>query len=137
MHSIARLLLLSLLLLVGCGGSDRTLYHVEGTVTFDGQPVPAGTIIFEPDAAAGNDGTQGYAEIKNGRFSTSQSEKGITGGAYQVRVSGFQPPAGDGPAKILFKDFRQPMQLPESDSQQDISVPAEAGDSGGIAPEIT
>ena len=125
-----------LLLVAGCGGSDRTLYHVQGTVTFDGQPVPAGTIFFEPDAKAGNDGTQGFAEIKNGRYDTAESLKGVTGGAYQVRVNGFQPPAGGAPPKILFKDFRQSMQLPKGDSVQEVVVPLDAA-SGEFAPEIT
>ena len=128
---------LLLSLVAGCGGSDRTLYHVEGTVTFDGQPVPAGIIFFEPDAAAGNDGTQGYAEIKGGRYDTSLSEKGVTGGAYQARVRGYVPPTGGAPAKILFKDFRQPVQLPQADTQQDIAVPPEAAAEDDTAPEIT
>lgn len=124
-------------LTVGCGGNDRTLYHVHGTITFDGQPVPAGAIFFEPDAAGGNDGTQGYAEIKNGRYDTSDSEKGITGGAYHARIRGFVPPGGDAPAKVLFKDYRHSLQLPQDDSQQDISVPPEAATGEETAGEIT
>ena len=110
----------------GCGGSNRTLYDVSGTVTFDGQPVPAGSIIFEPDVAAGNDGTQGHAEIKDGQFDTAISQKGVTGGAYQARVRGYIPPQGDAPARVLFKDFRQELNLPAADSQQNINVPADA-----------
>ncbi len=120
----------------GCGGSDRQLYHVSGTVSFNGQPVPAGSIFFEPDVAAGNDGTQGFSEIKNGRFDTSDSEKGITGGAYQVRIRGFTPPAGGEPAKVLFKDYRQSIQLPTANSQQTITVPPEAA-AGAELPEPT
>ena len=113
--------------IVGCRGSDRELYHVSGTVNFKGQPVPAGVIFFEPDASVGNDGTQGYAEILDGRFNTADTGKGITGGAYQVRVRGFIPPAGGAPGRLLFKDYRQTLELPAADSQQTIEVPPDAG----------
>jgi hypothetical protein len=34
--------------LIGCGPSGSEKYTVTGTVTFDGQPVPDGHIIFAP-----------------------------------------------------------------------------------------
>jgi hypothetical protein len=38
--------ILSLLLLVGCGGSDEA--RVSGIVKLDGQPVGPGSLVFEP-----------------------------------------------------------------------------------------
>jgi hypothetical protein len=45
-----RLLTLGLagLLLAGCGPAGPPTYEVSGTVTWNGQPLPAGDIIFQP-----------------------------------------------------------------------------------------
>lgn len=120
---------------VGCG--EREIYHVSGTATFDGETVPAGYVIFYPDIAAGNDGTQGYAEIKNGTFDTAQSDKGITGGAYVARLRGFVPAQGDAPARMLFREYKQSVQLPTADSRQEISVPASARAKSPALPDPT
>ena len=47
-------LVAALLLAAGCGEAGPARYHVSGKVTFNGQPVPAGQIVFEPDPTAGN-----------------------------------------------------------------------------------
>src|SRR5204862_378695 len=62
---------------VGCGESR---VEVSGEVTFDGKPVPAGRIYFNPDFTKGNDGPQGYADIKDGKFDTRNKGKGACGG---------------------------------------------------------
>ena len=112
--------------MAGCGGSQRELYHVSGTVTLDGEPVPAGFVSLVPDISAGNDGTQGYAEISSGEFDTSITGKGVTGGAYVLHVRGFVPPEGSTPGRMLFREYEQLLQLPAADSRQDIAVPASA-----------
>ena len=59
------------MLLTGCGGGPR-LGKVSGRVTFNGKPVPTGTIMFYPDAgpaavgAIGPDGTYTLTTIKPG-----------------------------------------------------------------------
>src|SRR5205807_6772258 len=70
----------------GCGGSRGV--EVSGEVTFDGKPVPAGRIYFNPDVTKGNDGPQGYAEIHDGKFDTSKGGKGACGGPTVVVISG-------------------------------------------------
>lgn len=58
---------LFLLILPGCGSSDGpATYPVSGTVTFNGQPIPSGEIIFESV-----DGQTGSAagSIERGQFS--------------------------------------------------------------------
>lgn len=94
-RSLSRLascgVLISLCVLTGCGQTDSKLVHVSGTVTVAGKPIPAGMVIFEPDPAKGNRGQQGHAEIKNGRFDTRSSGKGVVPGAQVVRITG-----GDG-----------------------------------------
>lgn len=58
---------LFLLILSGCGSSDGpATYPVSGTVTFDGQPVPSGQIIFE--SADGQTGSAA-GKIEQGKFS--------------------------------------------------------------------
>ena len=54
-------------LLVGCGDGGLKRYRVSGDVSFQGKPVPAGSIIFTPDTAKGNAGPQGTANIIDGR----------------------------------------------------------------------
>ena len=64
---------IAVVFLCSCGPSDPLLYTISGTVSFDGQPVEKGTIVFEPvDSVPGN-GAGG--EIHNGVF-TLQSRQG-------------------------------------------------------------
>ncbi len=63
-------LLVPTLLLVGCAPSGPPMYTVTGTVTFDGQPVAAGDILFRD--ATGQ--TRSYAgKIVNGEYSFESS----------------------------------------------------------------
>jgi len=68
-------------LLAGCGSSDVDRYKVSGTVTYKGEPVKAGQVIFESDPAEENTGPQSYARIKNGVFQTRS-----IGGPVIVRI---------------------------------------------------
>lgn len=93
--------LVSFCTLVGCsGGNDANLVHVSGTVTFNGKPLPLGMIVFEPDPVKGNRGQQGHADIKDGKFDTRQSGKGVAVGAQVVRITG-----GDGVNPEPFTPF--------------------------------
>jgi hypothetical protein len=49
----------------GCGQSGPRTYEGSGTVTFDGQPLPEGDILFH---AAGNDVASDAGKIQNGQF---------------------------------------------------------------------
>jgi hypothetical protein len=88
--SAAALLLAAMAVLSGCS-SDEELYDVSGTITFEGNPIPKGLIYFDPDPAKGTPGSQGFANIENGKFDTSITGKGkgIRGGTYLIRISGF------------------------------------------------
>ena len=118
--------------LAGCN-SERKQYHVSGKVKFDNGAVPAGAVFFDPDISKGNDGTQGYAEIRDGSFDTSKTGRGITGGAYIVRVRGYIPASGNTPPKMLFKEYRQSIELPTASSQQEIAVPKAAAGGQGVS----
>lgn len=57
----------SLLCVTGCGGSSDapTTVKVEGTVTFDGEPLSEGSIVFDPADGKGGSSAGG---IENGKF---------------------------------------------------------------------
>jgi len=114
-------------LLSGCGG-EKT-YHVSGTVSFLGKPVPAGQIVFEPDATAGNSGAAGYATIKDGRYDTRILDgAGTAGGPHRVLIVGFDGiPRGEIlNGRSLFTDYSATVDLPKDDATQDFEVPRSA-----------
>lgn len=76
---------------VGCGPKDtRIRNRVSGSITYGGQPVVAGEILFLPDDSKQNRGPQGLANIKDGRFDTKGSRApGVDGGAMFVEVTGY------------------------------------------------
>ncbi len=85
----ARLSVLSLIALAGCGNDGPVKYTVKGQIQMpDGKPVPAGEISFEPDAATGNTGPGSMAQIKDGKYSLPR-DQGIVGGSYSVTISPF------------------------------------------------
>jgi hypothetical protein len=102
-------------------------YLLRGKVTFEGKPVPAGFITFSPSADRGNQGPGGGAPIVNGSYATPR-DKGIVGGAYDVRIVGY-----DGKATVmegeelkdgspLFRPFETTVDLPKEDSVKDFEV---------------
>jgi hypothetical protein len=114
----------ALLALAGCRAGDK-LYDVSGTVTYAGQPIPKGLIFFDPDASKGMAGTQGFANIEGGKFDTANRGKGIRGGAYVIRVSGFDgKEANEAPfGRPLFPEYQEKRDLPKANSTLDLDVP--------------
>ncbi|MCA9249083.1 MAG: hypothetical protein KDA42_18300 [Planctomycetales bacterium] len=121
-------LLVALLLspLFGCGGADGpTRFRVEGAITYNGQPVPAGRVDFEPDKSKNNRGPVGYAKIEAGRYETLPG-KGAISGPQRVKVRGFngvanaEMPDGD----VLFRPYETEVDLPAHDHSWDIDVPS-------------
>lgn len=112
--------------LCGCGGSIP-IYEVSGTVTYQGKPLPAGVIYFDPDVTQKNDGPQGYAIIRDGQYNTdADGGMGVVGGAYLVRIEGFDgKPGNELPlGKPIFTDYQKAVDLPKANSTQDFDVPA-------------
>ncbi len=116
---------LALLALVGCRDDGPPRYQIHGRVTYEGRPVPAGRVIFEPDAAAGRKGPAGYADIANGSYRTL-SGKGVVGGPHQIRaicLSG----AAEGElaeGRMLCPEYRTTIDLPLKSTKIDIDIPA-------------
>ena len=103
------------LMLAGCDGDSRK--ELSGTVTYDGKPLPAGVISFEPDATKGNDGPAGTAIVKDGQFRTAPG-KGVLGGAYRVRIQG-----GDGVNAGELNPHGRPLPPPTGEYRMDIDLP--------------
>jgi len=111
----------------GCGGGGPTRYELSGKVTFEGKSIPHGRIVFEPDASKKNAGPQGFANIKDGQFDTSDGGQGHIGGAHLIRVEGFDAVPGAGaPPKPLFNAYQSSADLPQEKSTKDIDVPKSA-----------
>jgi hypothetical protein len=116
------------LAVVGCNNGPKRV-DVSGDVTFDGKPLPAGRIFFNPDFTKGNDGPQGYAEIKNGKYNTRTNGKGACGGATVVKIEGYQAGAGDKPGFVgpkLFNEYETKLDLPLETCNRNFDVPASA-----------
>jgi hypothetical protein len=112
----------------GCSDNSGRV-HLSGKVTWNGEPVPAGMIIINPDVSQGNIGPQGMAEIRNGTYDTSTGKgRSVTPGAITVSVHGFDGlnPTEEQPnGNRMFMPFELSTTTPESSGPLDIEVPAD------------
>ena len=115
-------LLAGTILALGCSQDEGPKrFHLTGTVTFDGKPIPQGMIVFTPDLSKNNDGPQGVANIKDGRYDTQAAGgQDITGGPMAVSVTGLSADS----RPLCQYDFS--IELPLEKSTKDIAVPASA-----------
>jgi len=116
---------LLLAMVVSCGKAGVPRYELSGTVTYQGKPVPAGSIRFEPVGTTLNNSTIGDADIKDGKYSTLL-DRGIIGGRQRVFVYGFNgiPEPGSGPeGAAIFGSHIVEIDLPDEASKLDIQVP--------------
>jgi len=118
----------SALLVAGCGDRGPVNYRVSGAVTYNGQPVPAGEVVFQPDASLGNKGPGSVVLIKDGRYETDDG-KGVVGGPYIVRIAGFDGvPVGDSSVGTgLFPPYQTNVEFPKESTTKDFDVPVQAG----------
>lgn len=115
-----------LLVLAGCSKGDGR-DSLSGNVTFDGQPLPYGEVIFRP-----SQGPEGSATIRDGKFSTDDGGQGITKGPNTLIVTGYaaEPESQADETKSseaaapLFSGYQQQADL--SSETFDIIVPREA-----------
>jgi hypothetical protein len=115
------------LLILGCGGNEGPpRYEVSGSVTYDGQPVPAGEVTFEPDASQGNQGPGSIAQIKDGQYRTERNS-GVVGGPYIVRIVGFDGrPAGESliGTPLFDEPHETTVEFPKQNTTHDFHIPA-------------
>lgn len=124
----AAILVSSAVLLCGCGSQSDPRFDVSGSATFAGNPIPSGSILFEPDAAKGNHGPAGFATIKDGKYDTAVDGKGTIGGPHIVKLlaSNVGSNVRGAMAASLFSDYHTPVDLPKETSTQNFDVPASA-----------
>jgi hypothetical protein len=113
------------LVLCGCGGTKPPpVYHLSGTVTFNGQPVPVGTINFDP--APGSSVIPGYAVIQQGKYDTRTGGVGHGGGKIIIRINGFDGIAQEGEMSQgtpLFPETTTTSELPAKDDTRNFELP--------------
>jgi hypothetical protein len=83
-------------LLAGCSSAREEFLPVEGMIRVQGQPLPAGTVVFHPDAASGNTSKQEpratINEREPGKYRlTTDGHDGAPPGHYQVTVFALAP----------------------------------------------
>lgn len=110
--------LLATLNLTGCGGTSDGPAAATGKVSYRGQPLPHGTIVFTPDAVRGGTGLPVRAEIQpDGSYRLKTADAaGMPPGWYRVTVAAVDtasPAPGmpfAGPRSLLPVKYRDPEQ---------------------------
>lgn len=125
---IPHLLLAALisLTLIGCGKDSPDRYEVDGQVTYNGAPVPYGSIIFEPDDSQGNSGPGTRGTIEKGSYKLSVAE-GVISGPLRVRISGYDgiAPKGGGlnvHGKELFPQYATTVDQPTDTATHNFDI---------------
>jgi hypothetical protein len=118
-----------LLVICGCSSSDKRV-NVSGNVTWKGQPVPAGFIVFDPDVKNGNIGPQGMAPIQNGKYDTrSSGGRPITPGEVRATIQGFDGQVVNQDhkkGKRIFMPIEVVATVPQTSGTLDLKVPDSA-----------
>lgn len=104
----------------GCNPGPK-VYHVSGTVTYEGKPVPRGTVKFVPDTTKGNSGPAAVADIVDGKFDTATKGTGTVGGPHKIVITGFDgnaKPESELPlGKLMFSDYTTEADLPKENGK--------------------
>lgn len=94
--------------IAGCLEDKMSRYLFDGTVTYNGEPVPAGVLIMTPNESKGNVGPQIYLEITDGKFNSKIRENGPVSGPHRITISGlhdFQKIPGPDGIELIGKDI--------------------------------
>lgn len=128
---MSRLIVLFFLIgLLGCGPGKPALTEISGTITFKGEPIPAGDISFTPDVSISNGELRMYM-VKDGKFNSEETpESGLLPGKYKVRVNGYDgvqiPNFYSG--KQIFNAVEMEMDIaPGEKVAKDVVIPESAG----------
>jgi hypothetical protein len=128
---------LGLGLVIGCSSKPKPA-QLSGTVTFKGEPVPAGYIAFTPDSGNGGRGSIKVLQIKDGAYDSSKEppDQALTPGPYLLRIAGFdgKPVPLWGQGKQIFNPVDDTVVVPDGVSTKDFTVPDSAGQNVKILP---
>lgn len=114
----------------GCS-NQPALTEVSGTVTFKGQPIPAGDVSFTPDATVSGGQLRMYF-VKEGKFNSADTPgQGLSPGKYKVRINGYDgkqiPMYFSG--KQIFNAYELEMQISDGGNlTKDFVVPDALGE---------
>ena len=127
---LASAIVIMLAAVMGCSPAapDPETDSVHGRVTFKGQPLESGTIIFSFDPATGFTGADGWAPISSGDYDTRIGGYRTRGGKLVARIEGRgmpTPQAAQGP--LLFSHYDVSVDVPKGRFELNIDVPAAAG----------
>ena len=75
------------LTMAGCGATGPGMAQVTGKVTYQGKPVPKGTVSFVPTAPGGRNATGQIDESGNYRLQTENPGDGALTGDYSVSIA--------------------------------------------------
>src|SRR5262245_25830295 len=81
-RAVAAVVAVALTTLAGCGPIQVT---VSGDVSYEGQPVDDGSVLFVPDGG-GADATQVGASIHDGKYTIDEG-RGLRPGKYKVQIT--------------------------------------------------
>lgn len=118
------------LAVAGCS-SKPALTEISGTVTFKGQPIPAGDVTFTPDVSIPSGELRMYM-VKDGKFDSKEKPgTGLRPGKYSVRINGYDgkqiPMYFSG--KQIFNPYQLEMEIGTgSGVKQDFVVPDALGE---------
>ncbi len=124
-----RLSVLMLLLVLGGCESKPKLTEISGTVTFKGQPIPAGDVSFTPEVSVAGGQLQMYM-VKDGKYDSTQTPgMGLLPGKYKVRINGYDgkqiPNFYSG--KQIFNAVEEEIEITAGKMTKDFVVPDAAG----------
>jgi hypothetical protein len=124
---------LAVVFLLACGGCSKPeveRYALSGKVTYQGQPVPVGSILFEPDGSKGNRGPQGYSTIIDGYYETNKYGKGAVTGPINVQIMGFSKDENisEEGTKPLFPPFKTSIVIVPESTTFDFEIPTSHGE---------
>lgn len=121
--------------LIGCGSAQRdSRYDLSGKITYGGEPIPRGYLLFAPDTEKGNSGPGSSASIIDGHYQTV-SGQGTVGGPYVVTIAGTDGipiDLGEGiPPNLagnpIFPKYETHVDLPKQTDTHDFDVPVSHG----------
>lgn len=117
-------LVLAATLSMGCGKGGVGRLRVQGKVSYEGKPVPAGQVRFEPNASKGGAGPVGFAKIVDGEFDTSlYGGKGPVAGPMRAKITGYVSAKPFAPE--LFPRHTEEIDISSSNRELTFEVPAQ------------
>lgn len=126
-HAILALLSALALSMCGCGPSDGIQkVIVQGTITFEGEPLASGQIMFYPIEET--QGPVSIALIEQGKY-IAELKGGVPVGTHRVKIEGFRRPTAAPPGMNLEELGREQYLPPRYNSQSDMTTKLNADES--------